>query len=113
MRRLCKERKRQKVHLQQKTRDGFAAQVKAFATAHEGYDEPDILSGTRTGPKGDDGVPLTPSAAGACPVSFASLTVTTNTVLNMQVDPDIGAVVVGWDPHFSYSRLVYAATCLR
>ena len=69
-----------------------------------------LCYGTR---QGDDGVPLTLRDAGACPVSFASLTVTTNAVLNMQVDPDIGAVVVGWDPHFSYSRLVYAATCLR
>ncbi|EFJ53185.1 hypothetical protein VOLCADRAFT_115779 [Volvox carteri f. nagariensis] len=31
----------------------------------------------------------------------------------LKVDPDIGAVVVGWDPHFSYSRLVYASICLR
>jgi ribonucleotide monophosphatase NagD (HAD superfamily) len=30
-----------------------------------------------------------------------------------QVDPDVGAVVVGWDPNFSYSRLVYASICLR
>ncbi len=30
-----------------------------------------------------------------------------------QIDPDIGAVVVGWDPHFSYSRLVYASIALR
>ena len=30
-----------------------------------------------------------------------------------QVDAGIGAVVVGWDPHFSYSRVVYASTCLR
>jgi ribonucleotide monophosphatase NagD (HAD superfamily) len=29
------------------------------------------------------------------------------------VEPDIGAVVVGWDPLFSYSRLVYASVCLR
>lgn len=25
----------------------------------------------------------------------------------------MGAVVVGWDPHFSYSRIVYASVCLR
>ncbi|GIL85777.1 hypothetical protein Vretifemale_14214 [Volvox reticuliferus] len=31
----------------------------------------------------------------------------------LQVDPDIGAVVVGWDPNFSYSRIVYASICLR
>ncbi|GLI70322.1 hypothetical protein VaNZ11_015277 [Volvox africanus] len=31
----------------------------------------------------------------------------------LRVDPDIGAVVVGWDPNFSYSRLVYASICLR
>ncbi|GFR43399.1 hypothetical protein Agub_g4478, partial [Astrephomene gubernaculifera] len=31
----------------------------------------------------------------------------------LQVDPSIGAVVVGWDPLFSYSRLVYASVCLR
>lgn len=31
----------------------------------------------------------------------------------LQIDPDIGAVVVGWDPHFSYSRLVYASIALR
>lgn len=30
-----------------------------------------------------------------------------------QVDPEIRAVVVGWDPVFSYSRLVYASVCLR
>lgn len=30
-----------------------------------------------------------------------------------QVDESIGAVVVGWDPRFSYSRLVYASVCLR
>eukprot|EP00195_Chlamydomonas_chlamydogama_P010274 CAMPEP_0202891262 /NCGR_PEP_ID=MMETSP1392-20130828/1365_1 /ASSEMBLY_ACC=CAM_ASM_000868 /TAXON_ID=225041 /ORGANISM="Chlamydomonas chlamydogama, Strain SAG 11-48b" /LENGTH=310 /DNA_ID=CAMNT_0049574961 /DNA_START=214 /DNA_END=1146 /DNA_ORIENTATION=+ len=37
----------------------------------------------------------------------------TDTMKQLQVDPDIGAVVVGWDPHFSYSRLVYASVCLR
>ncbi|KXZ52039.1 hypothetical protein GPECTOR_10g1062 [Gonium pectorale] len=31
----------------------------------------------------------------------------------LKVDPSIGAVVVGWDPNFSYSRLVYASVCLR
>ena len=30
-----------------------------------------------------------------------------------QVDPGVGAVVVGWDPLFDYSRLVYASVCLR
>ena len=31
----------------------------------------------------------------------------------IKVDPDIGAVVVGWDPRFDYSKLVYASICLR
>ncbi|PNW82043.1 hypothetical protein CHLRE_06g271400v5 [Chlamydomonas reinhardtii] len=31
----------------------------------------------------------------------------------LKVDPDVGAVVVGWDPNFSYSRLVYASIHLR
>lgn len=31
----------------------------------------------------------------------------------LQVDASIGAVVVGWDPSFSYSHLVYASICLR
>ena len=31
----------------------------------------------------------------------------------MQLDDRIGAVVVGWDPTFSYSTLLYAAACLR
>ncbi|GLC44758.1 hypothetical protein PLESTF_001055400 [Pleodorina starrii] len=31
----------------------------------------------------------------------------------LEVDPAIGAVVVGWDPSFSYSRIVYASICLR
>ncbi len=29
------------------------------------------------------------------------------------MDPDIGAVVVGWDPCFTYQRMVYASVCLR
>mmetsp|Transcript_13164 Transcript_13164/g.23200 ORF Transcript_13164/g.23200 Transcript_13164/m.23200 type:complete len:365 (-) Transcript_13164:136-1230(-) len=29
------------------------------------------------------------------------------------LDSDIGAVVVGWDPAFNYSRLAYAAACIR
>lgn len=49
--RLHKERIGKKVHLQQKTREGCAAQVKALATAHEGYDEPDIMSETHTCPR--------------------------------------------------------------
>jgi phosphoglycolate phosphatase len=32
---------------------------------------------------------------------------------NLTVDPEIGAVVLAWDPDFSYSRLVYASICLR
>ncbi|KAG2445344.1 hypothetical protein HYH02_008809 [Chlamydomonas schloesseri] len=31
----------------------------------------------------------------------------------LEVDPEVGAVVVGWDPNFSYSRLVYASIHLR
>jgi hypothetical protein len=31
----------------------------------------------------------------------------------LQLDPSIGAVVVGWDPGFSYSKLCYASVCLR
>lgn len=34
-------------------------------------------------------------------------------ILDLQVDPEVGAVVVAWDPQFSYSRLVYASICLR
>ncbi len=34
-------------------------------------------------------------------------------VITSQLDPDIGAVVVAWDPTFSYSKLVYASACLR
>lgn len=30
-----------------------------------------------------------------------------------QPDESIGAVVVGWDPLFTYSKLVYASCCLR
>lgn len=29
------------------------------------------------------------------------------------MDTSIGAVVIGWDPNFSYSSLVYASCCLR
>lgn len=38
---------------------------------------------------------------------------TVESMLEIKPDPEIGAVVVGWDPHFSYSRLVYASVCLR
>eukprot|EP00191_Tetraselmis_sp_GSL018_P000631 CAMPEP_0177599612 /NCGR_PEP_ID=MMETSP0419_2-20121207/13096_1 /TAXON_ID=582737 /ORGANISM="Tetraselmis sp., Strain GSL018" /LENGTH=164 /DNA_ID=CAMNT_0019092377 /DNA_START=526 /DNA_END=1020 /DNA_ORIENTATION=- len=31
----------------------------------------------------------------------------------IKVDPSIGAVVVGFDPRFSYSKLAYATACLR
>lgn len=31
----------------------------------------------------------------------------------LQLDPSIGAVVVGWDPGFDYARLCYASACLR
>jgi phosphoglycolate phosphatase len=31
----------------------------------------------------------------------------------LAVDPEIGAVVLAWDPDFSYSRLFYASICLR
>jgi ribonucleotide monophosphatase NagD (HAD superfamily) len=31
----------------------------------------------------------------------------------LQLDESIGAVVVGWDPLFTYSKLVYASACLR
>ena len=31
----------------------------------------------------------------------------------LQLDPSIGAVVFGWDPHFSYTKLCYASACLR
>ncbi len=34
-------------------------------------------------------------------------------ITGFEPDPEIGAVVVGWDPNFSYSRLVYASVCLR
>ncbi|KAG1663605.1 hypothetical protein FOA52_009704 [Chlamydomonas sp. UWO 241] len=34
-------------------------------------------------------------------------------IASFQPDPEIGAVVVGWDPHFDFSRLVYASVCLR
>lgn len=37
----------------------------------------------------------------------------TEAIRDLQVETNIGAVVVGWDPHFSYSRLVYASVCLR
>lgn len=30
----------------------------------------------------------------------------------MELDAGIGAVVVGWDPEFCYSRLCYASACL-
>lgn len=38
---------------------------------------------------------------------------TTDSMLDTKVDPDIGAVLVGWDPYFSYSKMVYASICLR
>lgn len=31
----------------------------------------------------------------------------------MQLDADIGAVVIGFDPNFCYSRLCYASACLH
>jgi ribonucleotide monophosphatase NagD (HAD superfamily) len=31
----------------------------------------------------------------------------------LQLDRSIGAVVVGWDPSFSYAHLCYASACLR
>ncbi|KAI8467196.1 MAG: HAD-like domain-containing protein [Monoraphidium minutum] len=34
-------------------------------------------------------------------------------MLAMEIDAGIGAVVVGWDPAFNYSSLVYASACLR
>jgi phosphoglycolate phosphatase len=34
-------------------------------------------------------------------------------ILALQVDEDVGAVVVGWDPKFDYSKIVYASVCLR
>lgn len=40
---LHKERLGQKVDLQQKTKEGCAAQEKAFAIADGDYDEPDIM----------------------------------------------------------------------
>lgn len=30
-----------------------------------------------------------------------------------QLDPRIGAVVIGWDPAFSYTKICYASACLR
>lgn len=42
-------------------------------------------------------------ARGWTPDSFAAL----------QLDASIGAVVVGWDPCFSYAKLCYASACLR
>ncbi|GAX84042.1 hypothetical protein CEUSTIGMA_g11466.t1 [Chlamydomonas eustigma] len=36
-----------------------------------------------------------------------------NSILSLQVDKDIGAVVVGWDPKFDDSKIVYASICLR
>lgn len=37
----------------------------------------------------------------------------TEQMVSAQPDPAIGAVLVGWDPDFSYSSLVYASMCLR
>ena len=34
-------------------------------------------------------------------------------ISRIKVDPDIGFVVVGWDPLFSYAKLVYASICLH
>ncbi|GBF89918.1 phosphoglycolate phosphatase [Raphidocelis subcapitata] len=34
-------------------------------------------------------------------------------MLRMELDESIGCVVVGWDPHFNYSSVVYASACLR
>eukprot|EP00878_Enallax_costatus_P045096 GHUV01053994.1.p1 GENE.GHUV01053994.1~~GHUV01053994.1.p1 ORF type:complete len:205 (+),score=63.30 GHUV01053994.1:536-1150(+) len=34
-------------------------------------------------------------------------------MLQLQLDERIGAVVLGWDPTFTYSKLVYASACLR
>lgn len=31
----------------------------------------------------------------------------------LQLDPTIGAVVIGWDPAFSYTKVCYASACLR
>lgn len=31
----------------------------------------------------------------------------------LQLDPSIGAVVIGWDPTFDYHKLCYASACLR
>mmetsp|Transcript_47792 Transcript_47792/g.121940 ORF Transcript_47792/g.121940 Transcript_47792/m.121940 type:complete len:374 (+) Transcript_47792:139-1260(+) len=38
---------------------------------------------------------------------------TTDELLDIQVDPSIGAVVVGFDWNFSYDKLTYASICLR
>lgn len=32
---------------------------------------------------------------------------------SLQLDDSIGAVVVGWDPGFSYAKICYASACLR
>lgn len=41
----------------------------------------------------------------------------TDAMAEIELDASIGAVVVGWDPHFSYSRLVSPASthgvCMR
>ena len=36
-----------------------------------------------------------------------------STLVNFKPDPDVGAVVVGLDKHFSYPKLVKAATYLN
>ncbi|PRW56967.1 phosphoglycolate phosphatase [Chlorella sorokiniana] len=38
---------------------------------------------------------------------------TAETFANLQLDPSIGAVVIGWDPAFSYTKVCYASACLR
>ncbi|KAL6751914.1 HAD-like domain-containing protein [Haematococcus lacustris] len=43
----------------------------------------------------------------------SSLSLTPDAMNGVVLDASIGAVLVGWDPGFSYSKLVYACACLN
>ena len=85
--------------------EGVAQELEAAGISYRTWDDV-CSSGSSGGGNGSSG------NGGNCAAALREQW-TAEAFAGLPLDPSIGAVVVGWDPGFSYSKLCYASVCLR
>ena len=88
--------------------EGVAQELEAAGISHRTWE--DVCSSGSGGEGGGGGGGS--DGGGNCAAALREQW-TAEAFAGLQLDPSFGAVVVGWDPGFTYAKLCYASACLR